>query len=134
MHQSNSRFANEYGSEGTTGSGFGGCCVNVGQTERLASAAIGGALLMSVVNFRPVRGILAAAIGGGLLYRAITGHCHLYHALGIDRAKETGNGGSSASRRMVSGMERSNRSSVDIASDDSFPASDPPAWTRSSAT
>ena len=31
-----------------------------------------------------------AALGGGLVYRAATGHCHLYEALGIDTAADRG--------------------------------------------
>ena len=31
-------------------------------------------------------GLALAAVGGSLLYRGMTGHCHLYSAMGINTA------------------------------------------------
>ncbi|RYY39345.1 MAG: DUF2892 domain-containing protein [Chitinophagaceae bacterium] len=59
--------------------------VNVGQTERLFSTAMGAFLLSSGLGniFRhPVNGLLKTAIGGYLLYRGSSGHCPLYSAIG----------------------------------------------------
>ncbi len=61
--------------------------VNVGQTERNASTAGGGALLL----YGLLRGRWAlAGLGAVLAYRGITGHCNVYRALGIDRASHDG--------------------------------------------
>lgn len=57
--------------------------VNVGQAERWASV-LGGALLAAFgVSERGVGGLTMGALGGALLYRGLTGHCHLYGALGL---------------------------------------------------
>ena len=63
---------------------------NVGQAERAASAALGGTLLLLGLGRRSLGGAAVAALGGGLVYRAATGHCHLYEALGVDTAADRG--------------------------------------------
>jgi uncharacterized membrane protein len=64
--------------------------VNVGDTERWLSAAGGGALILLGATRALTRGSLggaALAVAGGLLvYRGVTGFCHLYDALGARRA------------------------------------------------
>jgi len=59
--------------------------VNVGQGERIASAAIGAWLLSSGFNSllkHPLRGFIKTALGGYLLYRGASGHCALYQSMG----------------------------------------------------
>jgi uncharacterized membrane protein len=56
---------------------------NVGGAERVASAVAGGLLVALGLRNRTAGGLAAAAAGGGLLYRGLTGHCHLYGALGL---------------------------------------------------
>lgn len=59
--------------------------VNVGQGERIGSAAIGAWLLSSGLNSlfkNPVKGLVNTALGGYLLYRGISGHCALYSSMG----------------------------------------------------
>jgi hypothetical protein len=116
-------------------------CRNVGESERIVSALCGGALLMSLINVRPVRGLLGALIGGTLVYRALTGHCPLYGALGINRSEEESEEGPGQTSAMSmskrgDGRRRENPDStnVDISSEESFPASDAPGWTRTAAT
>ncbi|GAA4325788.1 SRPBCC family protein [Flaviaesturariibacter amylovorans] len=65
--------------------------VNVGQTERLFSTAMGAFLLSSGLSnlFRhPVNGLLKTAIGGYLMYRGASGHCPLYSTIGKTRDVE----------------------------------------------
>jgi uncharacterized membrane protein len=86
---------------------------NMGQVERWASAVGGGALALLGLSRRSIGGGMLAALGAGLLYRGLGGHCPVYGALGID----TSNG----SPRTADPVQE--------ASEDSFPASDAPAWT-----
>jgi Inner membrane protein YgaP-like, transmembrane domain len=90
--------------------------VNLSADERIASAILGLTLLLPAVGARS-SGRIALAIGGGaLLLRGLTGWCSLYGALGLSTAERTGR--APAPRDLVS-----------QASEDSFPASDPPSWT-----
>jgi len=60
---------------------------NVGRTEREFSVAAGGALVaLGLLGPRQARA-LSFLTGVGLVYRGITGHCHLYDALGINTAR-----------------------------------------------
>src|SRR5947209_290692 len=57
---------------------------NVGDVERWGSAVAGGLL----VAFGLTRGWLGRALfgglGAGLLYRGVSGHCHVYGLLGLN--------------------------------------------------
>jgi uncharacterized membrane protein len=65
--------------------------VNVGQTERWASALAGGALAIYGLTRRTWGGAVLALVGGTLIYRGSTGHCHMYDLLGVNTAGETDN-------------------------------------------
>lgn len=59
--------------------------VNVGQGERIASAAIGAWMLSSSLNNltkHPINSLVKLAIGGVLLYRGVSGHCPIYSSMG----------------------------------------------------
>ena len=87
--------------------------MNVGTNERIGSAIAGTVLILHALG-RPSLGRIAAAIGGaGLLARSLTGQCALYRALGIGAAER----------------KAGETDAVGRASEDSFPASDPPSWT-----
>jgi uncharacterized membrane protein len=58
--------------------------VNVNDNERLISGAAGAALAILGITRKSIPGLILAGAGGALLYRAATGHCHVYEALGID--------------------------------------------------
>ncbi len=65
------------------------CCggadrTNVSDAERWASLIGGGILGVFGLSRGTLPGLGLAALGGALIYRGLTGHCHLYAALGID--------------------------------------------------
>jgi uncharacterized membrane protein len=62
--------------------------VNVGKKERLLSLFGGGALIAYGLKRRSWDGWLLAALGGDLVYRGATGHCEIYHALGINQTRQ----------------------------------------------
>jgi uncharacterized membrane protein len=67
-------------------SGGTGSFVNVGQTERLASAIGGGALALYGLTRGTMGGVALALIGGSLIYRGVSGHCTVYSAAGVNTA------------------------------------------------
>lgn len=98
--------------------------INVGKAERIGSTIAGAALIARAIA-RPTLGRIIVAVGGAaLLQRGLTGYCSLYHSLGID----TGETKERAPRNAVGADP------VECASDDSFPASDPPSWTPVAGT
>lgn len=60
--------------------------INVNDQERMISGGVGAVLTLLGLTRRSVPGLVMAGIGGSLLYRAATGHCPVYGALGIDSA------------------------------------------------
>lgn len=60
--------------------------INVGSNERLISSLAGGALALVGLSRMSAGGFGLAAVGGALLYRGLTGHCHLYGAMGVNTA------------------------------------------------
>lgn len=63
---------------------------NVGDAERYASAAGGGLLALYGLSRGSLAGLGLAAAGAALLYRGVTGHCHLYGSLGVNTADRPG--------------------------------------------
>ena len=64
--------------------------VNVGAVERWLSLVAGSALALYGMRRRAMAGGTAAVAGAALLYRGATGHCNVYQALGVSRARSRG--------------------------------------------
>ena len=58
--------------------------VNVRGAERVVSAVVGGLLVARGLRSRGVAGKLFSLLGSNLVYRGLSGHCHLYDAMGVN--------------------------------------------------
>jgi hypothetical protein len=106
-------------------------CVNVGNLERIATLLGGSALVLYALWRRSLVGVTLGAIGGALLYRGGSGYCIVYQALGINTADVAGHPPISQDQVQIPSPRPRKRDPVIEASEESFPASDPPAWTGS---
>jgi uncharacterized membrane protein len=66
--------------------GRGEQATNVNSAERILSLAGGAALALYGAKRKGVVGSVLALVGAGLVERGITGHCHVYGALGLNTA------------------------------------------------
>ena len=62
--------------------------INLDNTERLVSGGLGAFLVLNGLKRFSLGGLIEAGIGAALVNRGITGHCHVYEALGVNRAGE----------------------------------------------
>jgi hypothetical protein len=101
--------------------------VNVGNLERRLSVVGGLFTLVYLLSRRPkIRvGLPLFLEAGYMLYRGITGHCMVYEAIGLDHAADRNHSWRPDQQR--TGLV----DPVEVASEDSFPASDPPGWVSS---
>ena len=63
-----------------------GRSTNVGELERIASATVGGWLVLRAIRKRSLGSVVSGVIGADLLYRGVSGHCGLYEAAGLNTA------------------------------------------------
>ena len=63
---------------------------NVGPYERWLSLGAGGLLAAAAIKRRDLAGLAAALGAAELLYRAVTGYCPVYGALGMTTSAKTG--------------------------------------------
>ena len=64
--------------------------INVSNPERWFSVVAGTALAAFGLTRRSIPGFALAALGGAILWRGASGHCQLYHGLGISTAEPDG--------------------------------------------
>ena len=74
---------------------------NVGDGERLLSAAAGIGLGLVGFARKGLRGLPLIAAGAALVWRGYTGRCQCYTALEIDTAKRSANGGAGWPRMQI---------------------------------
>jgi uncharacterized membrane protein len=60
--------------------------INVAYYERVASVVGGPLLALYGLSRGTPGGLVLAAAGGMMVYRGVTGHCHVYNALGVSTA------------------------------------------------
>ena len=74
---------------------------NIGDVQRVLSVIAGMMFLASGLSRRRWSGAALATVGGGLLYRAISGYCPVFGAMGIDMSGGSNrSGGSSNTDRL----------------------------------
>lgn len=101
--------------------------INLGTAERALSIAVGGALLWRVLG-AAVLGPLVLTVGGAaLVWRGFSGHCGVKERLQADEPAGEDEPPPRA-RRTTRRRSAPSADPVERASDESFPASDPPSW------
>ena len=63
--------------------------INIGETERLISIAIGIPVTIFGLTRGILNGLLPTLLGGGLIFRGVTGHSFLYQVLGVSTVEHT---------------------------------------------
>jgi uncharacterized membrane protein len=97
--------------------------VNLDKNERLVSLVAGVILVVYGFIRLPLTAVAALIGGTYFLYRAIKGYCPIYAQLGLDQINKP------TIPRTVHTAERHHPDPIDTTLNQTFPTSDPPAWT-----
>jgi len=104
---------------------------NVGTVERIVSVALGAGALATFLRRPRVSRLPVAMLGGALLFRGATGHCPA-KAIAANAGCGCCAGGLGAASRepeeSAEGTSTGRKDVVQEASEESFPASDPPSF------
>jgi hypothetical protein len=108
--------------------------VNMEKNERLISLGAGAAMIVYGLIRRSLATVAFIGAGAFFLYRGVTGHCPGYEWLDINRALDSGErdtsaGGGQQGFRNAPPQSVKESDQVTEAAWESFPTSDPPAWT-----
>jgi uncharacterized membrane protein len=102
--------------------------INVRPEERWASLAIGTMILLLTLRPRGAWGLLLALVGGEFVSRGLTGHCRVYNVFEYSSLPEHQQTISFA-QQVAQADSTKEKDDVEVASEQSFPASDPPSFT-----
>ncbi len=94
---------------------------NVSPNERLISMVAGVAVATQVLRRGSFGTLLGSLLAAGLIYRSVTGHCKMKEAWERAGLSSLYPGGQPTDWRTA-------HRDIDMESDQSFPASDPPSW------